>query len=365
MRRRPPSGTTGVLRVDARASRLASRLNRGDIAVLDQADLDGASAQVLVARGVVAVVNAAPASSGRYPNLGPSVLVAAGIPLLADVGSTVMTASLEGREARLDGDTLWLGDEQVAQGTLLDPASVTASTAAARGGVAAQLADIAVNAAGFLVEERQLLLEGEGLPHLTTVLRDRHVLVVGPTYGGAAELRSLRRYRKRYRPLLVGVDGGGDVLRAARLRPDVIVGEPATMSDDVLRAAREVVLLAAAEGLDRVHDLAVPARLVDSRAASEDVAMLLAQHNGAAVIVLAGLPATLEELLDRGRAAAASGLMTRFAAGARVLSAHAAVTLTPRRGWGQPVLSLLLAAGLGVAVAIGHEPLLQAWRDFV
>jgi uncharacterized membrane-anchored protein len=365
MRQRPPSGTTGVLRVDARASRLASRLHRGDIAVVDQADLDGASAQVLVSRGVAAVVNAAPASSGRYPNLGPSVLVAAGIPLLSGVGSALLTTQLEGREARLDGNTLWMGDEQVAKGTLLDPESVTASAAAARGGIAAQLADVAVNAAAFLVEERGLLLEGEGLPGLTSVLTDRHALLVGPAYGGAAELRLLKRYRRRYRPVLVGIDAGGDVLRAAGLRPDLLVGEPATMSDEVLRVAREVVLLAGAEGVDRVHDLNVPARLVDSGAASEDLALLLAQHGGAALVVLAGLPTTLEELLDRGRAAAASGLMTRFAASGRVLSAQAAHVLTPRRSWGLPALSLLLASGLGGAIAIAHGPLAQAWQDFV
>ena len=45
---------------------------------IDHLDLDRANAQALLDCGVVAVVNAAPFISGRYPNLGPSLLAGAG-----------------------------------------------------------------------------------------------------------------------------------------------------------------------------------------------------------------------------------------------------------------------------------------------
>ena len=54
-----------------------------------------------------AVVNAAPSISGRYPNLGPEILVDAGIPLLDNVGADVMHTVHEGQQVRLDGDELW------------------------------------------------------------------------------------------------------------------------------------------------------------------------------------------------------------------------------------------------------------------
>ena len=69
---------------------------------------------------VAAVVNAAPSISGRYPNLGPQILVEAGIPLIDDVGPDVFTKVSEGDLVRLDGETLYVGDEVVAKGTAAD-----------------------------------------------------------------------------------------------------------------------------------------------------------------------------------------------------------------------------------------------------
>jgi len=353
-----------VLRVDARASRLAPRLQRGDIAVLDEVDLDAPTAQVLVARGVAAVVNAGPGSSGRYPNLGPAVLLRAGVPVLVGVGPEVLTSLRDGREARVDEDALLVDGEVVARGTRLDGEAVSATAAHARGGVAAQLADLAANAASFVVDERRLLLEGEGLP-VIPCLTDRHVLVVGPAYDAVEDLHRLKRYRRRYRPALVGVDGGADVLLAAGLAPDVVVGDPTTMSDRALRAATDVVLRSDAEGLDRVHDLAVAHRPVATRAASEDVALLLARSAGAALVVTAGVPRSLEELLDRGRAASASSLTVRVSVATLVVPAAAAVALVPRRSWGLPALTLLLAGALAGTAAIGHAALWELWQRWV
>ena len=137
------------------------------------------------------------------------------------------------------------------------------------------------------------------------------------------------------------------------------------MSDQALRTAREVVLRAGADGWERVHDLAVPAHSCRTRVASEDLALLVLQHGGASLVAVAGLPRSLEELLDRGRAAATSSLLVRVGCGARLVHAEAAHLLVPRRRWGLPLLCLLLAVGLGGAVALGHGDLVEAWRSFV
>jgi uncharacterized membrane-anchored protein len=357
------SGTTGTLRVDTRASRLAARARPGDIVVLDQVDLDASVAQRLVARRVAAVVNAAPSSSGRYPNAGPSLLVEAGVPLVDDVGSSVLALLRDGSEARLENDTLWVEDAEVARGMRQDPESVALAARLARGGLAAQLADVAGGAVGFLLDEKALLLEGAGIPAYRTKVAGRHALLVGPAYGGQADLRRLRRYRRRAKPLLVGVDGGADVLLAAGLTPDLVVGDPETMSDEALKAARELVLREGADGWDRVHDLAVPALGCATRAASEDLAALLLLRGGAALVVGVGVPRDLEELLDRGRAAAASSLVTRLAATTRFVHAEALLVLEPaRRRWLGAVV-VVLAAALAGSVALGHDEILSAWRD--
>src|SRR5262249_5160020 len=79
-------GVTGVARVDRRTGDLLKRIGSGDIVVLDQLDLDRATADALVHAGVAGVVNASPSISGRFPNLGPELLVEAGIPLIDGVG---------------------------------------------------------------------------------------------------------------------------------------------------------------------------------------------------------------------------------------------------------------------------------------
>ena len=112
----PLPGLHGPARVERRAGALARRARPGDIAVIEHLDLDGPSAQLLVDAGVAAVVNAAPSISGRYPNLGPQLLVEAGIPLLDAVGPEVMRLVDDGEKLRLDGDTLYRGDQLVCRG---------------------------------------------------------------------------------------------------------------------------------------------------------------------------------------------------------------------------------------------------------
>src|SRR5437867_5787914 len=71
----------GAARVDRRTKNLVRRVHPGEIAVIDHEDLDRVAAEGLVEAGVAGVVNAAKSTSGRYPNLGPLILMQAGIPL--------------------------------------------------------------------------------------------------------------------------------------------------------------------------------------------------------------------------------------------------------------------------------------------
>src|ERR1022692_4683465 len=96
-------GISATARLDRRTKNLTKRLQRGDIAVIDHADLDRVSAEALISREVSAVVNAAPSISGRYPNLGPQLLVEASIPLVDNVGLDVFDHVSEGQPVRLDG----------------------------------------------------------------------------------------------------------------------------------------------------------------------------------------------------------------------------------------------------------------------
>ena len=114
-----PPGIVAVARVDHRTKNITKRLNPGEIAIIDHSDLDRVSAEELIRRKVAAVVNASVSITGRYPNLGPKLLLDAGIPVVDGVGQDVLVKVADGAVVRLDEETLYLGDTVVAKGTPL------------------------------------------------------------------------------------------------------------------------------------------------------------------------------------------------------------------------------------------------------
>ncbi|HET6214214.1 MAG TPA: putative cytokinetic ring protein SteA, partial [Micromonosporaceae bacterium] len=151
-----PGMITGTARLDRRTKRLVGRLRPGDIAVIDHVDLDRVAADSLVAVGVAAVLNAKPSISGRYPNLGPEVLIQAGIPLLDDLGEALFQQLREGDTVRVEGNTVFRGGEPVAMGERQDPESVAKAMADAREGLSVQLEAFAANTMEYLKQERDL-----------------------------------------------------------------------------------------------------------------------------------------------------------------------------------------------------------------
>ena len=349
-------GTVGVVRVDRRTKRLTPRLKPGDIAVIDHLDLDRVSADALVAARAGGVVNAAPSISGRYPNLGPEILLGAGIPLLDDVGDVVFGELKDGDTVRLDGDTLYAGERVLATGRAQDAETIGASMADAREGLATQLEAFAANTMEYLLKERDLLLDGVGFPDIRTQLEGRHALIVVRGYDYREDLRVLKSYIRDYRPILIGVDGGADALIEAGYQVDLIVGDMDSVSDDTLRSGAEVVVHAYADGgapgLPRVQDLGVEAVVFPAAGTSEDVAMLLADEGGAQLIVAVGTHATLEEFLDKGRQGMASTFLTRLRVGGKLVDAKGVSRLYRRRISAWSLIWLVFATLVAMAAAL-------------
>ena len=359
-------GISGVARLDHRTKRLVGRLNPGDIAIIDHVDLDRVAADALVAAKVVAVVNAQPSISGRYPNLGPDQLVANGIVLLDNVGAEVFAAIKEGSKVRIEGDTVYAGETPIAKGTLQDPDSIAELMAEAKQGLSAQLEAFAANTMEYMKRERALLLDGVGVPDVRTRFDERHVLIVVRGYDYKADLAALRPYIREYKPVLVGVDGGADALSEAGYKPDLIVGDMDSVSDDVLRCGAEVVVHAypdgRAPGLARVQDLGIEAVTFPAMGTSEDIAMLLADEKGASLIVAVGTHATLVEFLDKGRGGMASTFLTRLRLGGKLVDAKGVSRLYRSRISAAALLLLVLAAFIAIGAALAVS---QAGRTYV
>ncbi|KAB1905393.1 hypothetical protein F8279_17955 [Micromonospora sp. AMSO1212t] len=364
-----PGSIVGTARLDRRTKRLVGRLRPGDIAVIDHVDLDRVAADSLVAVGVAAVLNAKPSVSGRYPNLGPEVLISAGIPLLDDLGESVFEQVREGDRIRIEGNTVFVGDEPVAHGSLQDAETVAKSMADAREGLSVQLEAFAANTMDYLRQERDLLLDGVGVPEIQTQIQGRHCLIVVRGYDYKADLDVLRPYIREFKPVLIGVDGGADALVEAGYTPDMIIGDMDSVTDDVLRCGAEVIVHAypdgRAPGLARVNGLGVPAITFPAAATSEDLAMLLADEKGASLLVAVGTHATLVEFLDKGRGGMASTFLTRLKVGGKLVDAKGVSRLYRQSISGSSLLLLVLAAVAAMASAVAVSTVGKAYLGVV
>jgi uncharacterized membrane-anchored protein len=364
-----PLGLVAPVQSDRRTKNLTKRLRPGDIAVIDHVDLDRVSAEALVGCGVSAVLNVARSISGRYPNQGPQLLVEAGIPLVDEVDPEVFTRVRDGERLRLEGGGLYRGDELLVLGRPQTPESVAAAMAEARAGLAAQLEAFAANTMAYLQRERDLLLDGIGIPAIETDMEGRHALIVVRGYHYREDLVALRPYIREFRPVIIAVDGGADAVMEAGYRPDIIVGDFDSVSDQALASGAELVVHAyrdgRAPGLPRLTALGHTAVVFPATGTSEDVAMMLADGSGAALIVAVGTHATLEEFLDKGRSGMASTFLTRLRVGGKLVDAKGVSRLYRSRISPWALLVLVAASLLTILVAAYSSPAGQVYLTFL
>ncbi|OZM75554.1 putative cytokinetic ring protein SteA [Pseudonocardia sp. MH-G8] len=350
-------GLSGVARVDRRTDSLLRRLKPGEIAVIDHVDLDRTTADALVAAKVAGVVNAAPSISGRFPNLGPEVLVGAGIALVDGVGPEALREIKDGSRIRLHEGVVYAGELRLAEGVEQDADSVADAMVEAKSGLTHQLEAFAANTIEFMRRERSMLLDGAGVPDVEVELAGRQVLVVAAGYDHAAELARLAHFIREYRPVLVGVGAGADALLQAGHRPQLIVGDPNEISSEALTSGADVVVPAFADGhapgLARVQDLGTGAVTFPSSANPEDLALLIAAHNGASLVVTVGLSASMAEFLDRGRSGSiASTFLTRLQLGGLLVDGQVIASLYRSRISIGAILLMVGAALVAVVAAL-------------
>jgi uncharacterized membrane-anchored protein len=350
-------GVIGTARVDRDIDRLLRRVCPGDIVVLDVLDLDRITADALVDAEIAAVVNASTSVSGRYPNLGPEVLVANGVTLIDETGPEVFKKIRDGAKVRLYNGGVYSGDRRLIRGTERTDQEIADLMQEAKTGLVAHLEAFAGNAIEFIRSESPLLIDGIGIPDVDVELRRRHVVVVADEDHAADDLKRLKPFIKEYQPVLIGVGTGAEVLRKAGYRPQLIVGDPSELSTEVLKSGAQVVLPADADGhapgLERIQDLGVGAMTFPAAGSATDLALLLADHHGAALLVTAGHSANIETFFDRARQHSnPSTFLTRLRVGEKVVDAKAVATLYHNRISGGAIALLILTMLITVIVAL-------------
>ncbi|NLK08254.1 MAG: hypothetical protein GX316_06080 [Firmicutes bacterium] len=317
----------GIARVDKKTKELAKRLRPGDIAVIDHIDLDEVAAESLLAAKVTAVINAKSFCSGRYPNLGPRLLVQHGIILLDQAGEEVMDGCIEGQLIRIiDEQVEDAKGNPIAQGIVLTEAMVKTQMAKAEANLIPLAAEFIDNTLAFAQKEKSFVLGGVEFPPLVTQIQGKHVVVVVRGHNYRPDLFALRSYIREMRPVLVGVDGGADALVEIGQCPDLIVGDMDSVSDATLRCGAEIVVHAyvdgKAPGLGRIEALGLEAKTVAAPGTSEDVALLMSYENGARLIVAVGTHSNMIDFLEKGRPGMASTFLVRLKIGSLLVDAR-------------------------------------------
>ncbi|HWC25158.1 MAG TPA: putative cytokinetic ring protein SteA [Solirubrobacteraceae bacterium] len=360
---------SGPARLGRRTKLLVKALEPGAIAVLDHRDLDRVSAEDLIAAGVVAVLNCSRSSTGAYPNMGPLLLVQAGIHLV-DLPDDALFKKLEdGDEVTVrDGDVL-RGARRLASGSVQEPAAVRAATDERRREIGDALEAFARNTIEHMLEERELLSGRIELPRFDTDFRDRPALIVVRGVDHQKDLRMLRPYIRDVRPRIIAVDGGANALLAEGFRPDMIVGDMDSATEAALRCGAELVIHAypdgRAPGRELVEVLGLPFKLVPAPGTSQDVAMLIAAEKGAELIVSVGSQFNLVEFLDKNRRGMASTFLTRLRLGEILVDAKGVSRLYRPLPGRRPLVVVALAGLLCLLAIVVLTPALRDVADLM
>jgi uncharacterized membrane-anchored protein len=343
-RRQPADGPIeGRARLGKRTKELVKRLRPSDVAIIDHADIDRIAAEELIASGVRAVINVSQSSTGRYPNHGPVLLVQAGVGVVDVPGAPLFEELRDGDSVVVDGGEVRVDGSTLASGHRLRIDELVEQMERQRERIDEALAAFAENTMTHVRQEGALLAGRIDFPDTRTRFRDRHVLIVvrGTTY--RRDLGTLRAYIQDVRPVLVGVDGGADALMEAGLRPDVILGDMDSASDEALRSGAELIVHAYPDGRcpgrERLEGLTLEHTVIPAAGTSQDVAMLLAFEKGASLIVSVGAHFNLIEFLDKNREGMSSTFLTRLRIGENLVDAKGVSRLyNPRTGGSQLAL---------------------------
>jgi uncharacterized membrane-anchored protein len=359
----------GIARIGKKTKDLVKRLSSHDIAIIDHQDLDRMAAEDLVESGVKAVVNVSRSTSGRYPNAGPLILVRAGVRLVDALDAPLFDELRDGDRITLRGGVIVGPQGVVAEGTVRDADELTVASREQQRVIGEAIERFAENTLSHIREERELLAGRLQIPSLDTEFRDRHALIVVRGADYRRDLRAIRPYVRDLKPVLVGVDGGGDALLESGLKPDIIIGDMDSASDRVLSCGAELVVHAyrdgTAPGRVRLDRLRLPYKILPAPGTSQDVAMLTAFERGAKLIVTVGSHFNLTEFLDKNRDGMSSTFLTRLRVG-EILVDTKGVSRLYRPGPSRVhLLFLLVAALITMTIVVLSSPQLDRLLELV
>lgn len=351
------------LKKDRKTKKLAKRIGAGEIALIDHVDIDEVAAKSLAEAKIKMVINVSQSISGRYPNVGPGILSNEKILIIDNVGEEVFQILEEGDTIVVDEGKIYRNDILIGEGEVLDETKIDEKINLAYQNIGKELDRFIDNTIEYAQKEKGLILGDVKIPEMKTRYADKHVLVVVRGHNYKDDLEAILSYIEEVKPILVGVDGGADALLEFGYRPDVIVGDMDSVSDDALKSAKEIVVHAytdgRAPGLKRIEKLGLNAVVFPSPGTSEDIAMLAAYENGARLIVALGTHSNMIDFLEKGRRGMASTFLVRLKIGDKLIDARGVSMLYQSRLKLKYIVALILTALFPVMIVAFTSPKVQ------
>lgn len=355
----------GQVRLGRKTKELVKNLKSREIAVIDHPDLDAVGAMQLADSGVSVVLNAADSITGRYPNLGPELLLERGIVLIDRLGDAIFTQLQDGDQIQIVQQNIYLNEHLVASGRLVTRDLVLSLMEEARKNIDAEVFKFVDNTIEYMQKEKQLMLADLIIPKVRTPIKDRHVVVVVRGINYRDDLRAIGAYIDDMNPVLIGVDGGADALLEFDHTPDLIIGDMDSVSSETLNCGAEILVHAYQDGRSpgarRLSELGIDYKIFPAPGTSEDIALLLAYELGAQLIVAVGLHSNLIDFLEKGRPGMASTFLTRMKIGSILVDAKGVSQLYKGKAGILPI-PLLIAAVIPILLII---MLATSWRDLL
>lgn len=355
----------GRARLGYKTKELVKVLKPREIAIIDHSELDAVGALSLVETGVKIVLNAANSISGRYPNLGPKLLLENKIVLIDLLGKDIFKLINDGDMLHIVDDNVHLSERWVAKGRLVTYKDVLTAMEYAKQNMNIEVAKFVDNTIEYIHKEKQLILHNIIIPKIKTNISNKHVVVVVRGINFREDLKAIGSYIDEMDPILIGVDGGADALMEFGHKPDLIIGDMDSIGDHALKCGAELLVHAYQDGkcpgARRLSNLDVEYKVFPAPGTSEDIALLLAYELGAKLIVAVGLHSNLIDFLEKGRPGMASTFLTRMKIGSVLVDAKGVSQLYTGRV-GSSHLVLVIAALVPIILFV---MLATPWRGLI
>ncbi len=352
-----------IAKKDKKTKELVKRLKPEEIAVINHIDIDEVAAHSLVQCKPRIIINASKSISGRYPNLGPEVLIKADIFILDNVGEDTFDKITENDLLEIVENVIYRNGEKLGVGIWLTDDLIVKKIEDTKKNFQYELDKFIENTLEYAKKEKDILLGNLNIPKLKTSFEGKHSLVVVRGKDYRADLQAIKPYIDEFNPVLIGVDGGGDALMEFGYTPHMIVGDMDSVSDKCLKACKEIVVHAypngIAPGLDRIKNLGLQGVLFPAPGTSEDIAMIIAFEKGSDLIVAVGTHSNMVDFLEKGRKGMASTFLVRLKVGSKLVDAKGVNKLYKESVKLKHILTVTLGALIPVFIVSALSPPIQ------